>query len=248
MLVLSRRQNQTLVFPELSIKLEILKLSGSQVRIGIEAPSTIEVQRGELLSGMRALPETGVGQDASQTTFQAKAGAILDRLRNLAIEHKWHASAPAISELVRELAALESDHKQARRKSGVHHALLVDDNENESRLLASYLRIKGIDVQLAFDGQNAIDQMNQSPVDVVLLDMNMPEFDGAWTLAKIRNNPALSTATVFAVSGAEPGDRGVQVGPGGVDRWFTKPLNPEMLANAIHQYQRQHQQMTSLSV
>jgi hypothetical protein len=38
---------------------------------------------------------------------------------------------------------------------------------------------------------------------------------------------------VFAVSGTDPSDMGVSVGPGGIDRWFSKPVNPERLVQEI---------------
>lgn len=236
MLVLSRRQNQTLVFPSLSITLEILKLSNSQVRIGIDAPMSVEVRRGELLSDADEWKDKPSDFEADSKSFPSKVGKILASLQNLAIENQWYASAPAISELVRELAVLESESQAKQERAIRKRALLVEDNVNESRLLASYLRIKGIDVDVAHDGQAALNRMNQVPTDVVLLDMSMPQFDGLWTIERIRSNPELRSATVFAVSGMERESTGVDIGPNGVDEWFTKPLNPELLAQAINQH------------
>jgi carbon storage regulator CsrA len=48
MLVLSRQENQTIVFPNLGIKVEVLRVKGKNVRIGIDAPDSIRVLRGEL--------------------------------------------------------------------------------------------------------------------------------------------------------------------------------------------------------
>ncbi len=48
MLVLSRRENEEILFPELGITLKVIKTKGNQVRLGISAPKSIKVLRGEL--------------------------------------------------------------------------------------------------------------------------------------------------------------------------------------------------------
>ena len=48
MLVLSRRQDDKIVFPNLGITVEILKIAGRSVRMGVEAPSDVRVLRHEL--------------------------------------------------------------------------------------------------------------------------------------------------------------------------------------------------------
>ena len=48
MLVLSRKQNETIVLPELGISFEIVKVKGNVVRVGINAPDSIKILRGEL--------------------------------------------------------------------------------------------------------------------------------------------------------------------------------------------------------
>lgn len=48
MLVLSRRQNEEVTFPELGVSVEVLRVKGSTVRLGIRAPRSIRVLRGEL--------------------------------------------------------------------------------------------------------------------------------------------------------------------------------------------------------
>ena len=48
MLVLSRRENETILIPELGITLEVVRIKGNTVRIGIDAPRSIRIVRGEL--------------------------------------------------------------------------------------------------------------------------------------------------------------------------------------------------------
>ena len=49
MLVLSRKKDQNLLFPNLGITVEILRVDGKTVRIGVDAPKDIRVLRGELV-------------------------------------------------------------------------------------------------------------------------------------------------------------------------------------------------------
>lgn len=48
MLVLSRRPDEQIVFPELGISIKVIRTKGNQVRLGIQAPETIRILRGEL--------------------------------------------------------------------------------------------------------------------------------------------------------------------------------------------------------
>jgi len=48
MLVLSRRPDEKIVFPELGISIKVIRTKGNQVRLGIQAPETIRILRGEL--------------------------------------------------------------------------------------------------------------------------------------------------------------------------------------------------------
>ena len=48
MLVLSRKQDEEIVFPELGIAVRVVRTKGNQVRLGIKAPSDVRILRGEL--------------------------------------------------------------------------------------------------------------------------------------------------------------------------------------------------------
>ena len=49
MLVLSRKTNETIELPELGISIEVTQIKGGSVRLGIKAPESIRILRGELL-------------------------------------------------------------------------------------------------------------------------------------------------------------------------------------------------------
>jgi carbon storage regulator CsrA len=113
-------------------------------------------------------------------------------------------------------------------------ALVVEDDENESALLAAVLQMNGFRVDTASDGCHALDYLaTHKRPDVVLLDMRMPRCDGPTTITAIRSNPRLSGLRVVAVSASRSSEVGVSTGPKGVDRWFCKPLDPRRLVHEL---------------
>jgi carbon storage regulator CsrA len=115
-------------------------------------------------------------------------------------------------------------------------ALLVEDDQNERELLAGFLRMSGFSVDTAGDGCDALDQLRtRERPDVVLLDMGMPRCDGATTTRAIRRDPANAGLRILAVTGHSPDEYDLEQGPGGIDRWFHKPLDPVALLRELNQ-------------
>ena len=98
------------------------------------------------------------------------------------------------------------------------------------------LRLSGFAVDTAGDGCDALDHLRSGGrPDVVLLDMALPRCDGATTAREIRRDPACAGLKIFAVSGHSPNEYDLDHGPGGIDRWFHKPLDPAMLLRELTQ-------------
>lgn len=71
MLVLSRKQNQSIVIGD-NVKIQVLKISGNTVRIGVEAPSAVKILRGELAPyevESKSAPKIPPSQNSSNGTF-----------------------------------------------------------------------------------------------------------------------------------------------------------------------------------
>jgi carbon storage regulator CsrA len=251
MLVLSRGRNDKVVFPTLGISVEILRVNGSKVRLGIQAPEEVPVHRHEVSERIEANGETEtVKFPESRKSAQAKLShALRNRLNTAALGlHLLHKGIEAgdladaeatIFKIFNELKAIEGELEQPgppkpRPSSDVHRrALVVEDNDNERELLAGCLRRSGFDVDTAADGMQAIVRLTEHPPDVVLLDIHMPKFDGRKTVSAIRKNPDYRGVKLFAVTGSTPEEAHISIGPGGVDRWFVKPVNPDELLEAM---------------
>jgi len=106
--------------------------------------------------------------------------------------------------------------------------------EQFSELLAGFLRRSGLDVHTAGDGADALDYLRAGAhPDIVLLDMGLPRCDGATAVREIRSNPAHQDLKIFAVSGHLPEEFDLPEGRQGIDRWFQKPLDPNLLLQSL---------------
>ena len=66
------------------------------------------------------------------------------------------------------------------------HVLVVDDEQDFLKLIKRRLTRRNLDVDTASTGQEALDFLRDTPVDVVILDVRMPGLDGIETLKEIR--------------------------------------------------------------
>jgi carbon storage regulator CsrA len=246
MLVLSRGPSDKVVFPTLDITVEILRITGNRVRLGINAPRQVPVLRHELEphTATESPPNSRDHEHTLRNRLQ-KATLGLHLVQRMLESGQGGDVEPTIFKIFNELKALEDEFAPPARNNPApllkeaakpYRALVVDDDANQNELLAGYLRLSGFDVRVALDGLQAIAILftNERP-DVVLLDMNMPRFDGGKTIQAIRVNPDYQSLKIFAVSGTDQAETKVSVGPDGVNRWFTKPVNPQNLVEAIRQ-------------
>jgi len=242
MLVLSRRQDDKFVFPHLGITVEILKIAGRCVRIGVDAPRDVRVLRHELAEeeGMikpeRPVPSRGMSDHQLRNRLNRATLGLQLAQKQLEVGQVTTAD-ETMTKVLDEFQSLEEELSRKRQACSAQprgRALLVEDDANESELLAGFLRLSGFQVDTATDGCDALDYLSaHRRPDVVLLDMQMPRCDGPTTISAIRDNPQYSGLKVFAVSGRVPAEMGVTVGPAGVDRWFRKPLNPQNLVSEL---------------
>jgi carbon storage regulator CsrA len=243
MLVLSRKEFEKLVFPTVGITVEVLRVRGRTVRLGIDAPRQIPVVRHEIADlksvdfASDADPKRLLGQMIQATRERLDAAAaILNRLHQHC-EESGDATAQELAlAAFRELKSLEGEAEAALdgEEPCVARALLVESDTNARTLLAGYLRLRGIETTTADDGRDAVDFLSLHALpDVVLFDMQLPRCDGRCLVNAIRSDASLSSLKLYAVSSVDPGSQGVTIGPGGIDRWFHKPLDPEDLVARI---------------
>lgn len=108
--------------------------------------------------------------------------------------------------------------------------LLVDDDMRNTFALAKVLRKKGMTVHLAPGGKEALESLQQhSDIEVVLMDIMMPEMDGYEATQRIREIPEFDTLPIIAVTAnAMVGDREKCIESGAND-YLSKPVDIDKL-------------------
>lgn len=102
--------------------------------------------------------------------------------------------------------------------------LIADDNEANGRIFKSFLESRGCQVEVALDGQAAVDLVMRWGPDVVLMDVQMPRMDGLQATRVIRERHADAQLPIIAVTAvAMPGDR-ERCLEAGMTAYLSKPV------------------------
>lgn len=114
--------------------------------------------------------------------------------------------------------------------------LVVDDDKEIREGIKIYLKNEGMTVLTAQDGVEAIEQLNEHEVHLILLDIMMPRMDGIATTFKIREQRNIPIIILSAKSEDTDKILGLQIG---ADDYVTKPFNPlELIARVKSQLRR----------
>ena len=106
--------------------------------------------------------------------------------------------------------------------------LVVDDEAINRLTLSHLLRRRGFDVIEAASGPEAIAAVMAEPLDLVLLDISMPGFDGFQTMRFIRQARPKTELPVIMVTASGDRDPVLTAFRSGASDYITKPLDPEV--------------------
>jgi two-component system, chemotaxis family, chemotaxis protein CheY len=106
--------------------------------------------------------------------------------------------------------------------------LHADDSPAVRRWVAEHLNDMDVKVVSVSDGAAALKVLRESPCDLLLTDLEMPELDGLELVAAVREIPAYRFLPVLILSTRRPTDVEPQRRQG-VTGWIVKPTDPEHL-------------------
>lgn len=107
--------------------------------------------------------------------------------------------------------------------------LVVDDLEVNRDMLSRRLRQLGHFAVTAASGREALSLLHESPYDLILLDLMMPEMDGYQVLQAIKADPALLHLPVIMVSANDEMENVIKCIESGAEDYLPKPFNPVLL-------------------
>lgn len=116
--------------------------------------------------------------------------------------------------------------------------LLAEDHPINRKLVRRFLKIKGWEVLVAKDGREAVNQYREHKIDLVLMDIQMPEVDGyeaAAAIRKLEEGTGKRTPIIALTAHALDSYREKSYSCG-MDAYLTKPINQEKLYQLIQQY------------
>ena len=115
--------------------------------------------------------------------------------------------------------------------------LIVDDDENINTLLKRFLtrRLPSCTIMQAFDGFEAGKQISESKPGVILLDIGLPGIDGHKLCKRIKEDPALGSPVIIAITGLTDSTMEQTIIAEGADAFFAKPLDFEKLCARIEE-------------
>ncbi len=114
--------------------------------------------------------------------------------------------------------------KQVREAGTPACILIVDDHEDNVELLRARLEAWGFATTAASDGEAALALVEQSPPDLILLDVMMPKIDGIEVARRIRANTALPFIPIIMQTALDSTEHKVEGLDAGAHDYITKPI------------------------
>jgi len=103
--------------------------------------------------------------------------------------------------------------------------LIVDDEEYIVTSLEYVMKSAGYEVEVAYDGEQAIEKVKETAPDLLILDVMMPKLDGFEVCEKIRANPLWESIRIIMLTAKgrdSERDKGISLG---ADAYMTKPFS-----------------------
>ena len=135
------------------------------------------------------------------------------------------------------MAVIQAPAQQTPKFSG--HVLLVEDNEVNQLIGKTMLKVLGLQVSIASNGQDALDHLSHETVDLILMDWHMPIMDGITATRKIREteNKTKNHSTPIVVVTADIQQEHLETCyEAGVNSSLTKPYKLNDLIATLNEY------------
>lgn len=132
-------------------------------------------------------------------------------------------------------SATDSDLHASAKITGIK-ILLVEDNKVNQLVANALLSHMGFKVDIAENGLEALEKLEEAEYDMVLMDVEMPVMDGYEATRRIRSNPRWSNLPVVALTGHDTSEHRLRGNRCGMNDHINKPIDPHELLAIITKY------------
>jgi two-component system cell cycle response regulator DivK len=114
--------------------------------------------------------------------------------------------------------------------------LYIEDNPENRLLMRRVLMAEGYVVEEASDGNSGLRKAAESPPDLILMDINLPEIDGYEVTARLKQLPNMAGVPIIAVTAnVMKGDREKTLAAG-CDGYIQKPIDIDLLPSQLESF------------
>ena len=187
-----------------------------QAQHGVELPKVVMVTAYGRTEALLAAQASGVGIQCVLTK-PVTASTLYETISRVIGNE-------AFVEKARQVVRRESVRENTSRLRGLK-LLLVEDNQINQEVATDLLSHAGIEVAVANNGQEAIDQLALHSFDAVLMDCQMPVMDGYTATSILRQNPLFADLPIIAMTANAMSSDRERVLAVGMNDHITKPLD-----------------------
>ena len=126
----------------------------------------------------------------------------------------------------------------------MQNILVCDDDKQIVEAIDIYLTGEGYHVIKAYDGYEALEILDSTPVDLMIIDVMMPGLDGIRTTLKVRETSSIPIIILSAKSEDNDKILGLNIG---ADDYIAKPFNPLELVARVKSHIRRYTQLGNLN-
>jgi two-component system cell cycle response regulator DivK len=114
--------------------------------------------------------------------------------------------------------------------------LVIEDQEDNRRILRDLLTNSGYEVIEAIDGIKGVSSAETYRPDLILMDIQLPGIDGYEATRQIKANPDLKTIPIIVITSYALSGDDLKAFEAGCDAYVAKPFSPRELLAKIREY------------
>ena len=217
-----------------AIEGDLVAISVADTGVGIAAdllPHVFELFAQARRTGGRVQAGLGLGLSVVRNLVAMHGGTIearsegLKRGAEFIVRLPLHTGAAQVEVPVRSDAGRDMPRR----------IVVIDDNQDAAESLAMLLRLKGHDVEIAFDGVSGVELALGSTPDCVLVDIGLPGIDGYEVAKRLRAHDRNGRTLLIALTGYGQAEDRTRSRQAGFDHHLVKPVAQNVLEDILRQ-------------